>query len=429
MAENNNQIKVEAQKEPLDPDTLKVMAYQGKTLTVEQKQALNKYNKKIAEMKNFNGDRKKEKRESSKDKFKDTDVVQYMYEDWFLGGLSWVCNQIENKTLDLLDAAGNAWLERHNRRIAENNKITDQRAKETAQKLSSFDKMSLEEEQKVNQLLAEKTKNYEKLFTELQNNYGKPLEQQQWEAFSPEDPLIEKMMKDPNLPMFLDKGAQEIQNRIKLITVIDKLAIRSLNIAMQDEVMRKDKLWRNPDGTYISDPKLKQQFQERRQEKYNEIFEAIENVRALYPNDQSQQDRAVNVFIQSLNADLDNIKKIQDKNITAERFDSVGKAPNKEVPDRLKHSIQTAINTMHKNLGRSSNAPQDLRNAAATSKTEDDLQQKANGLSTSLQGLEARKKANQDRKSCFNQIKNKIFGKDKSSNTHNVNTKRTDGRE
>lgn len=415
-------------------DTLEVaqmQQYQGKTLTVGQKQALDSYNKKVAEMKNENGDRKKDKRESSHDKFKDEDVVKYMYEDWFLGGLSWLCNKIEDKTLAIIDAAGNAWQDRRNHRKAEKDTFKDERTKETAEKLLSFDDMTLKDEKKVNNLFEGKKESYDNLFEELKNNYDKPARQQQWKFFSPTDPVIQTIMSDQNLPQFLERGSEEIQNRVKMITAIDKLAIRYANIEMQDEVLRNDKAWRNKEGTYKSNEELRETFQTRRNQRYKEIFEASQELREKYPNDMEKQNGLINAFIKNLSDELGKTKEIQEKQISEHQFDSIGKGPNKDVSKKLSSLIDNAKKFVG-NAGNNtrSNTSQDLRGAVNSTTEETNLQDRKKNLNNDEQRLKARHNSNEERKRNFKDHVNKIFHKENTGNTHNTSLSRnTGGRE
>lgn len=131
-------------------EALREGQYRG-TLTADQAKQLEKLEKKEAELGAMNGERAPKKaKENQHDKFKDEDVVKYMYEEWFLAGLSWCFNKAEDLVLDTVDIACQKFLERNSysrpSKAANNNASAKVQAKAaelgeiTARKFKDIDK-------------------------------------------------------------------------------------------------------------------------------------------------------------------------------------------------------------------------------------------------------------------------------------------------
>ncbi len=94
---------VEKARQDMTIEDLKLAQYRG-TLTAEQAAALKKEEEKEADLENYNGDQKRPGDNDHKNKgFKDEDIIKYMYEEWFLAGMSWLFDKAEDGMKIILD--------------------------------------------------------------------------------------------------------------------------------------------------------------------------------------------------------------------------------------------------------------------------------------------------------------------------------------
>lgn len=431
MAEENENLSVKTKsnairqrQDSLSVENWKDAQYQGKTLTVEQQKAKDAYNKKIAEMKNVNGDRKKEKRELSKDKFKDEDVVKYMYEDWFLGALSWICNKVEEKTLGLIDTAANVWLERHNRRVSETQASKDEKLKAAREKLETFNQNTRGSNSPddghgpsgLDDLVSSQTSGYQKVFNELEKKLkGEPYDETVLHA---DEPWVKDLEAHPEKAAeFLEKAPQELENRVKMVEGIGKLSATMTALEMSDEMMRQDKKWRGEDGEYRSDEDLHREFVDRSVNRFEKIKEALDSINQD-PSYQTAEQRnaAVNEFLQKLSEKTKKLQEKQLKNVDQNLFDAINKAPDKEVAKGIKEIDETIARRGGAFRASRQTETQDLREVAQPSATETANRRTSADLDRQESNLNSRRTANESRKNKFNNWKNNF-----KSNFNNLN--------
>ena len=417
MAEENKTLNVGAQRATQTVENWKDAVYQGKTLTVEQKKAKEAYDKKIAEMKNVNGDRKREKRELPHDKFKDEDVVKYMYEDWFLAGLAWICNKIEDKTLELIDTAGNLWLERHNRRLAETKAAKDEKLKAAREKIENFNQTTRGQNAPegnrrptaLDDIVAHHTEGYQRVFDEL----GKKLRNEPYDktALNSSEPWVKDLEAHPEKAAeFLEKAPQELENRVKMVEGIGKLSAAMTSLEMSDEMMRRDKSWRGDDGKYRSDEELHAEFIARSVSRFEKIKDALESINQD-PSYQTAEQRnvAANEFLQKLSKNTKQLQEKQLKNIDQNRFDAIKKAPNKEVEKGIKAMDEAIARRASSFNSVQQNTAQDLRQATANSTLENAAKRMSADLDVQGRGLGVRRADNETRKAMLNKWKENHF--------------------
>lgn len=331
----------EKPRKTLTIDELKDKAYQG-TLTVEQAEQLRKNDdkKKIADMASIPGDKKKTKHDSN-DKFKDEDVIKYMYEDWFLGGMSWVFNKIENVTLDTVDAAIELYAQRSGARREKKEKDRNDRLGQAHQQAGNFCNMA---QGSVNDLSAAcqgKVNAYQSIFEDLNNNLNNP--NPQWQYFNKDDEFVKKLEADPaQAKEFVNKALPELQNRTKIIEATGKLSIMICSAQMVDEFMGNDGAWKKK-GKYKPEEELKAELTTRAQALQKNIFHAIsvisEDSRLLAEyeydklsgtkpdfNDFRQQyiNKEVNKFLHELATCTKDLTARQQKDIDAKNFEGIG---------------------------------------------------------------------------------------------------------
>lgn len=283
MTDKNNErnsLMVEGKKEQDMPqktltiEDLKNKAYQG-TLTVEQADQLRKLNddKKIADMKSLPGDEKRHKREPRQDKFRDEDVIKYMYEDWFLGGASWLFNKAEAYILDTIDWACDKSVERARNRRQKINEMKNEKAKIRINRANDFIQTAGDMMNGLGAECTAKAQTYKDILQDIQKNIGNP--HPQWEYFSADDPFIKKLETDPmQARQFVQTTSQELENRTKLIEMTGKLAMLMTSTQMTDEFMKNPNEW-NKNDQPASDDQLKEMFTQRYQDTQKNILTAL----------------------------------------------------------------------------------------------------------------------------------------------------------
>lgn len=330
-------------------DQLRMKAYQG-TLTVEQAEQLKKGDdKKVAKLGNQDGDKKKDKREPSKDKFKDEDVIKYMYEDWFLGGASWLFNKTEDLILDTVDAACNQYLMRNQRLREDRQAQQDERLKAAKDKAAGFGKITEEQLNALNAECQNKAGSFKDIFKDLQDNLHNP--NPQWKYYSAEDTFIKNLQANPQQAQkFIDGASKEIEKRLKGIETTGKLAMLVTSVEMVNDMMTADKKWRGKDGDYKSDDELGAELGQRSRERHRKILEAVSVIsedarlvaeisyeRLAEPRPdftkytQEQIDKEVNGFLKDLTHRAQEANKAQREEIGKSQFDTVGKTPDSSV--------------------------------------------------------------------------------------------------
>lgn len=331
--------KQEAPLKTQTVDDLKNKAYQG-TLTVEQANELRKRldEKKIADMVSQPGDSKKQKHESN-DKFKDEDVIKYMYEDWILGGASWLFNKAEDAFLNIVDSAVEICTARAGKRKAEKQTTANERLSAASAKANAFAKMAAKSQTDLGADCAAKSASYDDILNDLSNNLNNP--DPHWEYFDKDDEFVKELQANPSKNAeFIEHASEELKNRTQFIESTGKLAMMMTAARMTEEFMGDDGKWRN-NGEYLSDDELKAQFTQKTKDCQKNILKAVavisEDTRLLseaaYDNLQGQKpdlatftaentDREVNAFLKQLAGTVKTAVEIQQKDLDEKAFDN-----------------------------------------------------------------------------------------------------------
>lgn len=337
----------ESPRKTLTIEELKDRAYQG-TLTVEQAEQLRKKDddKKIADMASIPGDRKKTKHDSN-DKFKDEDVIKYMYEDWFLGGMQWVFNKIENITLDTIDSAIEIYTQRAAGRKDKNEKDRNSRLGQASQQADNFANMVQGSINNFGSACQAKTEAYQSIFDDLRKNLNNP--NPDWKHFDGNDPFIKQLESNPEQArQFMEKSLPMLQNMTKSIESIGKVSMLIASIQMTDEFMSDDRAWKQG-GKYKDEEKQKKELLKRSQINQKNIMHAIavisEDSRLLAEyeydklsgnkpdfNEFRQQyiNREVNKFLNDLASQTKDLSERQNKDLKAKNFESIGKKVHRD---------------------------------------------------------------------------------------------------
>lgn len=331
--------KQEAPLKTQTVDDLKNKAYQG-TLTVEQANELRKRldEKKIADMVSQPGDSKKQKHESN-DKFKDEDVIKYMYEDWILGGASWLFNKAEDAFLNIVDSAVEICTARAGKRKAEKQTAANERLSAASAKANAFAKMAAKSQTDLGAACAAKSASYDDILNDLSNNLNNP--DPHWEYFDKDDEFVKELQANPSKNAeFIEHASEELKNRTQFIESTGKLAMMMTAARMTEEFMGDDGKWRN-NGEYLSDDELKAQFTQKTKDCQKNILKAVAVIsedsrllsEAAYDNLQGQKpdlktftaentNREVNAFLKQLAGTVKTAVEIQQKDLDEKAFDN-----------------------------------------------------------------------------------------------------------
>lgn len=356
--------KQEVPLKTLSIEELNDKAYQG-TLTVEQANERRKRldEKKIADMVSQPGDSKKQKHESN-DKFKDEDVIKYMYEDWILGGASWLFNKAEDAFLNIVDSAVEICIARAGKRKAEKQTAANERLSAASAKANAFAKMAAKSQTDLGADCAAKSDSYDAILNDLSNNLNNP--DPHWEYFDEDDEFVKKLQANPSKSAeFIEYASEELKNRTQFIESTGKLAMMMTAARMTEEFMGDDGKWRN-NGEYLSDKELQVIFAQKTRECQKDIFKAVsiisEDMRLLseaaYDKLQGQKpdlatftaentNREVNAFLKQLAGTVKTAVEIQQKDLDEKAFDNFSA---KKHDRSVARSIRNADNLIAKKI-------------------------------------------------------------------------------
>ena len=356
--------KQEVPLKTLSIEELNDKAYQG-TLTVEQANERRKRldEKKIADMVSQPGDSKKQKHESN-DKFKDEDVIKYMYEDWILGGASWLFNKAEDAFLNIVDSAVEICIARAGKRKAEKQTAANERLSAASAKANAFAKMAAKSQTDLGADCAAKSASYDDILNDLSNNLNNP--DPHWEYFDKDDEFVKELQANPSKSAeFIEYASEELKNRTQFIESTGKLAMMMTAARMTEEFMGDDGKWRN-NGEYLSDKELQVIFAQKTRECQKDIFKAVsiisEDMRLLseaaYDKLQGQKpdlatftaentDREVNAFLKQLAGTVKTAVEIQQKDLDEKAFDNFSA---KKHDRSVARSIRNADNLIAKKI-------------------------------------------------------------------------------
>ncbi len=257
----------------LTREDLELAAYRG-TISVEDKEKLDQMRKgdeKVADVKGQAGDVQRSDRKPSDDKFKDEDVVKYMYENWLLGGASKIFNKIEDLTLGIIDDGCNIFVESVRQRYA----INEEQAaitKEARDRVAEFGGVFEAVRAGRGDAYDKKAENYQKLFGEL----GKVIADPSYKSEHDFDPdFIAKLRADPNAAEFVKHGNQAVASQISILKATDELALLMTSVQMTDEMMSDPKAWLNSSGKPKSPAELQADLETRSTAQQKKLLQAI----------------------------------------------------------------------------------------------------------------------------------------------------------
>ena len=288
LAENKPEKKranTTVENKPKQATTLaqaKENIYRGNA-TAEDKKLVQENEDKEAELANVDDPRNKYSGYNHKgEKFRDEDVIKYMYEEWFLALLSWGCDKIEEGIEIAIDYTTDGLRALSVRQEKDAKETKNQNLKPVKAKVASFG-------HETDGLLNNFTKNAP-LYAQRFINLKKDLQNIDFAAITHEqerqlrekygDNLISAFKADPkkldSLKKLSEQGIENIAGNIK---AAGQCAMMLTRLEMVDEMMRSDKKWRDSlTGAYLSDDELiagDKGFIERSQKRMEKIMIAV----------------------------------------------------------------------------------------------------------------------------------------------------------
>ena len=223
-----------------------------------------------------------------KDKFKEVDVIDYMYNEWFLAGLSWLFDKVEDGIewgVDKIIDGANIRRARHERALHE---AKTSRMKELLEKGKNFEDGveayigGVRERRNARKAYIEGRLNPLRSvdFAHLNEAEEKEL-RKRYSAYLI-DNLKEKARKDPkNVHNFIEALSQRYQNAPELFDKTEEIAIKQVKTEMFNEVMRSSAAWQQ-DGKkdFKSDEEIFRDFKERCRVRQNELIESATLLRS-----------------------------------------------------------------------------------------------------------------------------------------------------
>lgn len=343
-------------RKTLTLEQLKEKKYRG-TLTAEQQQQLKdeklKDEKKVANLENVDGDvQKNTKREQSKDKFRDEDVIKYMYEDWFLGGASWLFNKTEDYVLGILDSS----LDNISYKSSSSSSSSvDKDSSEIRAKVADFKMMTAANIANTKDTGAKKMAAFDTSLNELGAHLQDP--NTPLEHWQKDGDFVKKLKQNPNAQEFINQARSVLKAHVSLVTQVAELSQMITQAEMTDNVMREDTAWRKLKfGGYKDVSKLDDDFQKKSAKRMEKFLEALvktqEDARLLVavsydklpdPKPSIEEytqytiNDKVNGFLANIAKQTKNVLVQQQDAIDKNQFDAVGykKGPGNVVKDLI----------------------------------------------------------------------------------------------
>ena len=317
-------LAVEKPRDTASYETLAEKAYRG-TLTVGEKELFEKMKKQkqedsMAYKPNLNPH--KDQKKDHKDKFKEQDVIDYMYNEWFLEGLNWLFNKAEDGLDILLDKFVDTQHERSARRAREVNLAKDTMAAELMKRVHAFENITdkCKDDAVAKKNARKHTFIKDKIepllgvdFANLSQNPDKKAELEA--KYTPE--FIAKLMAkaaEPNgqkkLSEFLQKCPQRLEKAFTTTDNIEQLAMLQIKHEMINDVMcSTGAWWQKHKRDFKTDEQMLEEYNARVGKRKSELAEAVSALQAdaklmaevewstINPADKAKQKEFINEHI------------------------------------------------------------------------------------------------------------------------------------
>ncbi|MBO4294092.1 MAG: hypothetical protein J5896_01440 [Alphaproteobacteria bacterium] len=282
--------------------------------------------------------------------FKDEDVIKYMYEEWFLAGLSWLFDKAEDcvdMAIDRLldDTTHRRALRAHEATMARNKACEDFSKKE-----KFFDAATASREENIRATIANNQAGFaadmqvlkkidfnnlsDEEQTKLQSKYGEPFIKWIRAAYAKSPEAVRR---------YLDDAPSGYANTCKTTNQIAKLAARQIKIEMQYEAMKDQKAWQKKKSTeFRDDNDLMAEYDKRCAERCEALSEAVSVIQTDVKSTLTAGWRSVdkNNVAQRQNFINENVFKVLDADIQA-ATDGKEKVAAEERKKRFERAYKT----------------------------------------------------------------------------------------
>lgn len=463
-----------SENQELTDEQLKEGAYRG-TLTAAQHELYNK-KKKEGAVEKFDGDKSRLPDKTEKgEKFKEQDIVQYMYEEWFLALMSWGFDKAEGLAAAALNSGWASCKEFSTAAVADTAKVKDAALSGARKKLDAFREGVAAVAQKLGKSADNELQKYGALYADLEANYANPEKRKEFERRCGKD-FMRRLDQAEDKQGFLRLSQKEINLSISSLAQTGNVAILLTSAEMIDEMMQNKDAWKR-DGEYKSNSDLQRELQDRalkRQKEINDSLAAIiddarvtseayfvigdakqkerfiekqimasfdallanphmdeakakqlkESKKAFeksyygeYQNKPEAQAELVyqtyaalqaNLYVQDMISCVRDIQQNQETKIQANRFDVIGKKPNKDVGKLIAGADEKAKNVVQKAITENVDVQKGLFEAAIEVNAPLAMQKAADIVDLHLGNVAARKAKASERKTFLQQIKERI---------------------
>ncbi|MBQ7659301.1 MAG: hypothetical protein IJS26_00960 [Alphaproteobacteria bacterium] len=261
-----------SENQELTDEQLKEGAYRG-TLTAAQHELYNK-KKKEGAVEKFDGDKSKLPDKTEKgEKFKEQDIVQYMYEEWFLALMSWGFDKAEGLAAAALNSGWTSYKEFSTAAAAETAKIKDADLKAARKKLDAFREGVAAVAQKLGKSADNELQKYGALYADLEANYANPEKRKEFERRCGKD-FMRRLDQAEDKQGFLRLSQKEINLSLSALAQTGNVAILLTSAEMIDEMMQNKDAWKR-DGEYKSNSDLQRELQDRALKRQKEINDSL----------------------------------------------------------------------------------------------------------------------------------------------------------
>lgn len=282
---NMSYNKVEEQRKSMTAESIQERIYRG-TASVEDKALYQKLQdeKKEADMEDVDGDKRSYGDRKGGEKFKEEDVIKYMYEEWFLALMSWGFDKVEDGVEILLGEGIERGRKLFNKHKNEASKEPDPKLKAAKEEVASFEEAVSNMKEALKADCMTEITDVQGQTRELMEGYNDPEKEEALKAKYGADTLaIIRKQKDP--VAYLQMAEQGWTSKALMETRMRFAAMDLTKIEMVDEMMRSDKRWRNPDGSYKTLEQLMsdKEFGERVENRLSKIMEAWDTLSVDIP--------------------------------------------------------------------------------------------------------------------------------------------------
>lgn len=269
-------------------DELRMRRYQGKTMTVEQSKMLQQAEEEPeneAKMEHTDVNPHLPEKKDHKNKFRDMDILQFLYEDCFLEGLSWCFDKLEDcadLALDRLidNASHNRAVRAHEAEMSRKDSMKKFVAVEHA-----FGEAALSRREKARAQIMNRQKDFAAEIAlldvdyahlspekeaEMKSRYGESFVEKQKARYQA-SPDARKAFVE-----FLKIAPQGFENLFKHAKQINEFAMQQVELEMRNEVMKHQKAWWKKGSTdFRTDDDLMAEYDSRCAKRRSELIEAV----------------------------------------------------------------------------------------------------------------------------------------------------------